>query len=206
MWKHCDRTKAQHHFSESLIAHFHRILENLKSPKNVIVQQNSPKYNWDGNNIELRLYLDTSTHFFWMTFGARLMKRRWTGIGSYFPLHSVRKWCFRHLWVQSGIPICLLEIGNGGTARRDVVKVCSPAGRTVTAERTLALRGPVAWSWVWTRLWSVWMMRFSCQTHTDTRWNLSVWGVYRCVCTDTEDWCDDVEKTDTQTNTEMIER
>lgn len=77
-----------------------------------------------GNNIQLLLYLDTSTHFLWMTFSARLMKRRWTGIESYFPLHRVRKWCFRHLWVQSGIPICLLEIGNGGTARRDVVKVC----------------------------------------------------------------------------------
>lgn len=52
-----------------------------------------------------------------MTFSSRLMKRRWAGVESYFPLHRVRKWCFRHLWVQSGIPICLLEIGNGGTTR-----------------------------------------------------------------------------------------
>lgn len=69
------------------------------------------------NNTQLLFYLDTSTHFLWMTFSSRLMKRRWAGIESYFPLHRVRKWCFRHLWVQSGIPICLLEIGNGGMTR-----------------------------------------------------------------------------------------
>lgn len=51
--------------------------------------------------------------------------------------------------MQSGIPICLLEIGNGGTARRDAVKVCvlsqRPGGWTVAAERALALRGTVVW-------------------------------------------------------------
>lgn len=34
------------------------------------------------------------------------MKRCWTGIESYFPLHRVRKWYFRH----SGIPIFLLKL------------------------------------------------------------------------------------------------
>ncbi len=108
-----------------------------------------------GNNIQLLLYLDTSTHFLWMTFSARLMKRRWTGIESYFPLHRVRKWCFRHLWVQSGIPICLLEIGNGGTARRDVVKVCALSQRPGGCRARVYLRGTVVWWRVWTWLRSL---------------------------------------------------
>lgn len=107
--------------------HSHYIISPLASSRlifNFKKEEGGKKYNKSlkciigiNNNTKSLLYLDTSTHFLWMTFSSQLMKRRWAGIESYFPLHRVRKWCFRHLWVQSGIPICLLEIGNSGTTR-----------------------------------------------------------------------------------------
>lgn len=53
------------------------------------------------------------------------MKRCWTEIESYFPLHRVRKWYFRH----SGIPIFLLKL-----------KMCGEESEVQIIHRVLADR------------------------------------------------------------------